>query len=1170
MRRSGRTRKAVIHYGDVETYAESNSEDENYGNTEYLPPRILPTRSCNIKSDSGPDYNSISIGSRFSREKREILKQIDIKFKFESYADLRQLLLQLLEEITQHESAWPFLEPVPKDVPYYHTIILDPIDLSTIKSKVIDFSYSSEEDFFDDLNLMFENCKTFNEPGTDIFKAGVFLKKFVTKLKTTHFPDFEDIEAEDIIIDRVTRQKPRLDESGRAIRDNILKTEIKPEPKKEVKQIEDPRFSVSGIFPKYLVEPSLDKEALQQSPELVEVALFFWLLGSTDNFHLVGNQNFTLSAVERAFIVPHQSSLFLSLNFLLIAKITEIRSMRKIFTIAPSDIDGFSDVIDAKILGSKFHIGKLVERFYDIFTLWNKTRNILRKDLNAVLSGELDVSMSRLEQIEVELDFYNELLFSFTNNVAKEYDTFCSKVDVSVFPFSDLNSFIGLSALERVKIAKALMSWRVIGYQDLNIYNALRLLDAESLNQNYIGVDFAGNRFYYFPQFFKECRLYKQSPSLEEQFYSFQQLLTAFESPTELKKHSKQFKKIQDKKYEEDSDKVYDLRELKSKLKRRLHRRETSIYLSGLCEELTSFLRNNKGTRTQDQQEKRYSTLYTVVVDKILCPLLEQKKPVKENRNLKKQESNLPDVEISDTDDSDSNDGSAEDDGEEEASHEAPEEANNNKRKRSASDISESSAEGVQPKEESNPSEEHSSRMEDIIYDGSTYIPIRRSARTRKTVKRLEVNFGNDRPNRSSTRQKQKKVGISSRKRKLKKIKKSINRAEPGQLIKNEIGEIQSYLFAFKMDAFEAYLQKNGFEDELALYRFLKAKFALTQELPGEASGWELICKTPSEMEEFISSLQATTFRKKNSRSLLHDLENIRETAAELVLEQQMKLQREEKKHLQELELQSASRKRSSRIQQEQEKLNKIREAQEFERMKEVRKECAAALWKDYRKKRKNQLNRERRVLRIEYQKALELERQREIERERQEEELKRQMRMQQLKQQMREREEAYRRQRAEQLANFNRNRELKAAQQNAYLAAAQSSQYGYNTQTTPQQVKQLDHNAFKFQGLQQPQQQPMFAPNNQQYPAGFPMPNYQANQGLQYANLSPRMNNGLYYQNQLVQQNQMQGHQQQSQAYVNPNILQTYQNLQNYSQQPNTTPDWQNNNTMQDQDKFF
>lgn len=92
------------------------------------------------------------------------------------------LCRSMLDELEQQPSVGPFLEPVDlKLVPGYREIIPNPIDISTIRNKVDSECYDAPDEFAADLELMFTNCRTFNEDDSPVGVAGHTLQKFFTK-----------------------------------------------------------------------------------------------------------------------------------------------------------------------------------------------------------------------------------------------------------------------------------------------------------------------------------------------------------------------------------------------------------------------------------------------------------------------------------------------------------------------------------------------------------------------------------------------------------------------------------------------------------------------------------------------------------------------------------------------------------------------------------------------------------------------------------------------------------------------------------------------------------------------------------------------------------------------------------------------------------------------------
>ena len=88
-------------------------------------------------------------------------------------APQQKFLVALLRQVKKARDARPFLEPVDPvklNIPRYFDVITNPMDLSTIESKLNRGAYSTAQEFTDDFNLMIENCVKFNGPENPITK----------------------------------------------------------------------------------------------------------------------------------------------------------------------------------------------------------------------------------------------------------------------------------------------------------------------------------------------------------------------------------------------------------------------------------------------------------------------------------------------------------------------------------------------------------------------------------------------------------------------------------------------------------------------------------------------------------------------------------------------------------------------------------------------------------------------------------------------------------------------------------------------------------------------------------------------------------------------------------------------------------------------------------------
>ncbi|CAD5207839.1 unnamed protein product [Bursaphelenchus okinawaensis] len=89
----------------------------------------------------------------------------------------------------------PFRILAPNDkFPEYYEAIQNPIDLKRIAEKVDE--YTSWKEFQDDLKLLFKNAKTFNEPGSVIYKDAIQLNQFAN-VKCAEFKEAKKITNKD-------------------------------------------------------------------------------------------------------------------------------------------------------------------------------------------------------------------------------------------------------------------------------------------------------------------------------------------------------------------------------------------------------------------------------------------------------------------------------------------------------------------------------------------------------------------------------------------------------------------------------------------------------------------------------------------------------------------------------------------------------------------------------------------------------------------------------------------------------------------------------------------------------------------------------------------------------------------------------------------------------------
>lgn len=103
-------------------------------------------------------------------------------------------LLHLLNNMANHQSAWPFQHPVNKDdVADYYDVIKEPMDLSTMEQKLESDQYTTPEEFIKDAKLIFDNCRKYNNETTPYAKSANKLEKYMwTQIKA--IPEWSHLE----------------------------------------------------------------------------------------------------------------------------------------------------------------------------------------------------------------------------------------------------------------------------------------------------------------------------------------------------------------------------------------------------------------------------------------------------------------------------------------------------------------------------------------------------------------------------------------------------------------------------------------------------------------------------------------------------------------------------------------------------------------------------------------------------------------------------------------------------------------------------------------------------------------------------------------------------------------------------------------------------------------
>ena len=74
----------------------------------------------------------------------------------------------------------------------YPKIITHPMDLGTVKKNLENGEYKLFQDFMSDINLIWKNCRTYNQPGSEIVKMANHCDKKIKQLIDKQFKNYQN------------------------------------------------------------------------------------------------------------------------------------------------------------------------------------------------------------------------------------------------------------------------------------------------------------------------------------------------------------------------------------------------------------------------------------------------------------------------------------------------------------------------------------------------------------------------------------------------------------------------------------------------------------------------------------------------------------------------------------------------------------------------------------------------------------------------------------------------------------------------------------------------------------------------------------------------------------------------------------------------------------------
>ncbi|CAH8278061.1 unnamed protein product [Arabidopsis lyrata] len=122
-----------------------------------------------------------SLGEEQSKKRGpEELEDVQAKKKQKLDCDWSSQCLVLLRFLMEHRVGWLFEEPVDPvklEIPDYFSVIRKPMDLGTVKSKLLKNVYSNADEFAADVRLTFANAMRYNPPGNEVHTIAKEIKE---------------------------------------------------------------------------------------------------------------------------------------------------------------------------------------------------------------------------------------------------------------------------------------------------------------------------------------------------------------------------------------------------------------------------------------------------------------------------------------------------------------------------------------------------------------------------------------------------------------------------------------------------------------------------------------------------------------------------------------------------------------------------------------------------------------------------------------------------------------------------------------------------------------------------------------------------------------------------------------------------------------------------------
>lgn len=141
--------------------------------------QTFPGSEKKIEHSLGEGLSQSAEQSKKKRGPNE-LEDVQAKKKQKLECDLSSQCLPLLRMLMDHRVGWIFsmpVDPVELKIPDYFSVISKPMDLGTIKSKLLKNEYGNADEFAADVRLTFTNAMQYNPPGNSVHMMAKEIKE---------------------------------------------------------------------------------------------------------------------------------------------------------------------------------------------------------------------------------------------------------------------------------------------------------------------------------------------------------------------------------------------------------------------------------------------------------------------------------------------------------------------------------------------------------------------------------------------------------------------------------------------------------------------------------------------------------------------------------------------------------------------------------------------------------------------------------------------------------------------------------------------------------------------------------------------------------------------------------------------------------------------------------